>query len=248
MRRPFHILRAALTYAVMGAATILYGTTVIVIGLLRPASPLMDRIASHWGRVFCWMAGVRLTVRGLEHIQPGVSYVVVSNHLSNFDTMSHLAGLPLPIRFLAKAELFRIPVFGAALRAVGMVRVDRGGGRAEHGAINRETARAVELGRSLMIYPEGTRPRDGRMKKFKKGAFTIARNLQVPVLPTAIVGSREVWSPGRKLIRPGPIRVTVMAPRPTAGLEKAELNQLVKEVEACVREAAEPDGEPAPAR
>ena len=248
MRRPLCFLRSGLTYAVMAAVTIVYGLTVIIVGLLRPASPLMDRLAAGWGRTFCRVAGVRLTVTGLENIQPGVSYAVVSNHLSNFDTMSHLAGLPLPIRFLAKAELFRIPVFGAALRAVGMVRVNREGGRAELGSINRDAAREVRLGRSLMIYPEGTRPRDGRMKKFKKGAFVIAHELQAPVLPTAIVGSREVWAPGAKLICSGPIRVTVMPPRPTAGLDRAQLNQLIAEVEATVRAAAEPDGKPASAR
>lgn len=248
MRRPLCFLRSGLTYAVMAAVTIVYGLTVIIVGLLRPASPMMDRLASGWGRVFCRVAGVRLTVAGLENIQPDVSYVVVSNHLSNFDTMSHLAGLPLPIRFLAKAELFRIPVFGAALRAVGMVRVNREGGRAELESINRDAAREVRLGRSLMIYPEGTRPRDGRMKKFKKGAFVIAHELQAPVLPTAIVGSREVWAPGAKLICSGPIRVTVMPPRPTAGLDRSQLNQLVAEVEAAVRTAAEPDGKPASAR
>ena len=236
------VLRSGTVYAVMFAVTIAYGLTVIAVGLVRPASPLLDRLAGHWGKVFCRTAGVRLTVTGLENIQPGVSYAVVSNHLSNFDTMSHLACLPLPIRFLAKAELFRIPVFGSALRAVGMVRVNREGGRAELGSINRDAAREVARGRSLMIYPEGTRPRDGRMKKFKKGAFVIAHALQVPVLPTAIVGSREVWRPGAKVIRPGPIRVTVMPPRPTAGLDRAQLNRLIAEVEATVRAAAEPDG------
>ena len=231
-------LRTAAVFAAVVPVTIVYAAAVIFISLVRPSSPALNSITRSWGRLWCRAAGVELTVEGLERIDLGQAYVVVSNHRSAFDVFAHFAVLPIPIRFLAKKELFKIPLFGPAMRRIGIVEVDRSGGRATHQSINSGARRNMEQGRSLMIYPEGTRPRDGVMLPFKKGAFNIARTLGAPVLPTAVTGSREVWKPDTKLIHPGKIAVKIMEPIPTEGMKIYELEGLRNRVYSLVREAA----------
>ena len=234
MRDLLHAVRTAVTFAVTIPATVLAAVLVIAITMTRPTSPSLDRVARIWGRTWCWMAGVKLRVEGLENIETGRSYVVVSNHQSAFDIFAHVAALPFPIRFLAKTELFKIPLFGVAMRKIGMVEVNRGAGRAAHQAINQGARKTMEQGWSLMIYPEGTRPRDGVMLPFKKGAFSIARNVRAPILPTAITGSRSVWKPKTKVIRSGEITVMIMPPIPTEGMMIYQTTEVRNQVHAQI--------------
>lgn len=230
-------LRAGVTFVVAIPYTAVAALVVVAITVIRPTSGTLDRVARAWGRAWCWAAGVKLVVEGIEHIDPKRSYVIVSNHQSAFDIFAHFAALPVPIRFLAKTELFKIPLFGLAMKRIGMVEVDRGAGRAAHQAINEGARQTMERGWSLMIYPEGTRPRDGVMLPFKKGAFSIARNVRAPVVPTAIIGSRAVWKPKTKLIRSGQITVKIMPPISTEGLMIYELEGLKNRVHAMIAEA-----------
>jgi len=184
--------------------------------------------------MWCLSAGAKLTVEGLDHVNRQRAYVMVSNHQSSFDIFVHFAVMPVPIRFLAKTELFKIPLFGTAMRKFGIVEVDRSAGRAAHQAVNQGAAEAMRLGRSLMIYPEGTRSRDGTMLPFKKGAFYIARNLRLPVLPVAITGTRAIWEPGSKLMRSGSVKVTVMEPISTEGLNLRDIDGLRNQAVAMI--------------
>lgn len=236
-----HGLRSSLTFAIGIPLTAACAVVVILHTLLRPPGGLLDRIPGFWGRTWCRAAGVKLTVEGLERIDPEQAYVVISNHQSAFDIFAHFAALPVPIRFLAKQELFKIPLFGAAMRRIGIVEVDRGAGRAAHQSVNRGAAHNMSLGRSLMIYPEGTRSRDGEMLPFKKGAFAIARNLSVPIVPTAITGSRQVWSPGSKIIRPGHITVTIMDPVSTENMTLRDIGDLSKQAFSAIAKVADPE-------
>ena len=231
------VVRTAVTYAIAIPFTAVAALIVVTITLVHPTSANLDRIARAWGRTWCWAAGVKLEVQGLEHIDPQRSYVVVSNHQSAFDIFAHFAALPVPIRFLAKAELFKIPLFGLAMKRIGMVEVDRGAGRAAHQAINEGAKKTIGLGWSLMIYPEGTRSKDGKLLPFKKGAFSIARKVGAPIVPTAIIGSRAVWEPRTKLIRPGRITLKIMPPISTEGLKIYELENLRNQAVSLISEA-----------
>lgn len=229
-------LRTVVTFAFGIPFTAICAVIVVLIAFVKPTSPLLDGIARFWGRTWCWASGVKLVVEGLEHVEPERAYVVVSNHRSAFDIFAHFAAMPFPIRFLAKSELFKIPLFGAAMHRFGIVKVDRKAGRAGHRALNEDARKTMDRGWSLMIYPEGTRPRDGMLIPFKKGAFTIARRLEAPILPTAITGSRSVWKPKTKLIRPGRITVKIMEPIPTEGMMLYELDGLRNRVHTQISE------------
>jgi len=165
--------------------------------------------------------------------------MIVSNHLSGFDVAMHISRLPVSVRFLAKKELFRIPVLGPAMHAVGMVETDRQAGPAAHRAINEQVARVMDLRPSLIIYPEGTRSRDGELHAFKKGAFRIAIDNSLPVVPVAVWGTREAWPPGSKLVRGGPATMVAHPPIPTAGLGPGDIEPLRDRAHATIAETLE---------
>lgn len=205
-------------------------TFFVAIGLILvdrrdPASPWMDRIAAAWART--WLIGLGLHP-DIEYETPltrGAGFVVVGNHQSNLDPMCHYLSAPSPLRYLAKTELFKVPVFGPAIRAAGMIEVDRS--RPSMDAINRQVAETVERGRSIIVYPEGHRSRTGELGPFKKGAFVIAINTGLPVLPVAISGTGAIWPPGAKLMRPGPVTVKWGTPIPTTGMTLEDVEPLM---------------------
>ena len=192
--------------------TILCSLAALIVSAMRPGSPLLEQVIRTWGMVWIRAAGVRVVVEGAEKVDPARSYVVVGNHLSAYDIMVHLSALPVPVRFLAKAELFRIPLFAQAMRAVGMIEVDRTAGASIHKQVSRDARSAIAMGRSIIVYPEGTRARGGELAPFKKGAFTIAVDNGLDVLPVTIHGTLEVWQPGRRFINPGVVHLVISAP------------------------------------
>lgn len=227
MRLLLDVLRTGLTLLSGLVATIVCASAALVVARFDPRSRVIERIISMWASAWIVPAGVRLEVRGAEHIDPSTSYVVTANHLSNYDIFTAFAALPIPIRFLAKKELFKIPLLAPAMRAVGIVEVDRASRGAAIASINRQSTRVIERGHSLIIYPEGTRSRSGTLGPFKKGAFSIAVNAQMPVLPVTVHGSYEVWTPERPIIRGGrTITVTVDPPIPTEGLGPNDVSEL----------------------
>jgi 1-acyl-sn-glycerol-3-phosphate acyltransferase len=168
---------------------------------------------------------VKLTVAGREHVDPDQPYIIVANHQSTFDIMAHFIALPCRIRFLAKVELFRVPLFGHALKAMGMVPVDRSSHNT-YRKIEAGALRVAELGLSIIVYPEGTRTRTGDLLPFHKGAFALAVHTGLPILPTTIQGGVEAWPPKTRLIRGGPITVAIDEPIPTGGLGDEDINDL----------------------
>jgi 1-acyl-sn-glycerol-3-phosphate acyltransferase len=231
------VLRTPFTYLVGLLMTGLAASAVIVVSTLAPSSQLVNRIARGWARVILWAGGVRLRVVGAEHVDPSTSYVVVSNHQSTFDIMAHFLALPIPIRFLAKQELFRVPLLGWALRRLHMVPVDRFAGRAVYAEVERNAADTIAQGNSIIVYPEGTRTEDGQLLRFKNGAFFIAVHTGLPILPTTIEGSFEAWLPRAKIIRGGTVTVAIGRPVTTEGLTLEEAPRLREEIRAGINRA-----------
>ena len=163
-----------------------------------------------WGPWGLWLAGARLALEPLPPLPDG-PLVFASNHESALDIWVLFALLPRSFRFVAKQELFELPVFGAYMRLGGHVPVDR---RNHTRAVQslRQAGETVRAGTSLVVFPEGTRARDGRVHPFKKGPFVVAKEADVPVVPVAISGSGRV-TPSRQIaVYPGTIRVAVGAP------------------------------------
>ena len=202
-------------------ATLAAAVLVLCRGPARADAPATDRIVRWWAAAWLRAAGARVTVHGLEHVRADTTYVVVSNHQSNLDPMVHLRALPLSLRILAMRELFRIWLLGRALRAIGMIEVDRAS--PDLGQIDQAAARCLAAGHSLLVYPEGGTTPDGMIGEFKDGAFVLAVTSQVPVLPVAIDGTCRIWPPGRSAIHGGPVRVVAGRPLPTTGLTQHDV-------------------------
>lgn len=163
-----------------------------------------------WSRLFCLISLVRIEVRGREKLDRSTSYVFVANHQGAYDIFLIYGYLGHKFKWMMKSSLRRIPFVGAACAAAGFIFVDRSGKGL------RETLAAAEKiltgGMSLVVFPEGSRTPDGKIHRFKKGAYQIADDLSLPVVPLTIDGSYRVLSKNSKLIRPGKIVLTVHDP------------------------------------
>ena len=234
MRLFIDVPRTIITVIAGVTATIVAVAFIAVMVVIDDSSPLIEKIIRGWSRVWLAASGTKLEVEGAENIDPNRSYVVVANHLSTLDIMACLLAVPLPIRFLAKKELFRVPVLAQGMRMVGIIEVDREARGAVHYEVNRQSRELIEKGRSLIIYAEGTRPRNGVMKPFKKGAFTMAIRSGLPVLPLSIRGSYEAWPPGKPLVRGGVIRVVLDKPVETEGMSTSDTGDLRDQVREVI--------------
>lgn len=234
MRLFIDVPRTIITVVAGVMATIVAVALIAVMVVIDDRSPLIERIIRVWSRVWLAASGTKLEVEGAENIDPKRSYVVVANHLSTLDIMACLLAVPLPIRFLAKKELFRVPVLAQGMRMVGIIEVDREARGAVHSEVNRQSRELIEKGRSLIIYAEGTRPRNGVMKPFKKGAFTMAISSGLPVLPLSIHGSYEAWPPGTPLVRGGVIKIILDKPVETEGMTTSDTGDLRNQVREVI--------------
>jgi 1-acyl-sn-glycerol-3-phosphate acyltransferase len=176
-----------------------------------------------------FVGGTTMEVNGLEHIDPKQAYIVVPNHESNWDPVALVGGVDGPVlRFIAKRQLMKIPVFGPALRATGNVEVVR-----DHSAKDVQNVKASFTTRdpivSVLFYAEGTRSRDGALHEFRKGAFATAITSGLPVLPVAHAGCRRIWQPETVWMRKGTVVIEVGAPIPVEGLSFEQRDALRKQ-------------------
>jgi len=213
--------RTVPTFAAGVLATLVISLLVWCRGPDRANSAVTDRMVRWWAGVWLRAAGARVAVDGLEYLRSAGPCVVVSNHQSSLDPVVQLRVLPVSLRVLAMRELFRIPLFGPAMRTIGMIEVDRDS--PEFREIDTDAARALAAGHWLLAYPEGKISPDGTIGKFKDGAFVIAVANQVPIVPTAIHGSRLIWPPGHRTIRGGHVRIVAGRPLPTSGLTQRDV-------------------------
>ncbi len=220
----------------------------VVLGALSIVSSLFDRrgyfahgCARAWSRLILKTTGVRVTVEGLGRLTPGTTYIFVSNHQSIYDTPVIFASLPYQIRIIAKESLARFPVLGWHLKRGGHLFVDRR--HPDRAGILKRWRALVSEGLSLIIYAEGTRSPDGRVARFKAGSFLLAMQAGLPIVPLAVIGTRQVMPKGRLRTEPADVRLIVHEPihasaaaEPTAQDAKALAERVQRVVAAAVDE------------
>lgn len=206
--------------------------SVILVSAVRPTSPAIEIIIRLWARMWFWFSGTRLEVRG--SFDPSRSYVVVSNHSSWFDIFANFLATPVPLRFLAKKELFKIPVLAPAMRAIGIIEIDRDKAASMHQWINDQARTVAGRAQSIMVYPEGSRTRDSEIQRFKVGAFVIAIENQLPILLVTIAGSYSVFPPEGMTMRGGRVLVEIGEPIPTIGLGRDDMRDLTRRAQEVI--------------
>lgn len=229
-------LRSAVVVPLFFFATLGFASAVTIVAVIRPNSPLVEKVIRTWSRLFMISAGVRLEITGKDKIDTEGQYVFLANHLSNLDIPAMFLTAPVPIRYLAKKEVYKIPFVAMAMRKIGIVKVDREGGSAIHSEVNAGVAAAKARGHSLIIFPEGTRSTTGELRAFKKGAFRIAIANQLTVVPITIAGTWEAWPPGSKLFWPGRAKTVVHDPISTKGMELGDIDELRAQVRSVIDE------------
>ncbi len=179
--------------------------------------------------------GIRLDASGLDRIDKRTSYVFMANHLSLMDGPLIFMLIPQFVRVLLKKEAFKIPVIGLAMRQVGFVSVDRKGLKGGKKSIDRATRMIKEKGFSFLIFPEGTRSRDGKLQPFKRGGFFLAINSQVPIFPVSIKGSYALMPKGSFFVKKGKVGVMFHPPVSIKGFNKDNLSQLINKVRSVIQ-------------
>jgi 1-acyl-sn-glycerol-3-phosphate acyltransferase len=235
-RTVFYLIPAITLY------TIVLGTLSIGSSLFEKRGYFAHWCARTWSRLILATTGVRVDVEGLDRLEAGRPYVVVANHQSIFDIPIVFWSLPYQIRIISKASLGWFPFLGWHLRRTGHMLVDRK--RPERvKMVFGWASRLIANGLSLIVFPEGTRSRDGRVGRFKGGSFYIALEAGLPIVPLSIVGSRHVMLKGRLATYPGEVKLVVHAPIDTAGLTARDAKPFGERVRQIIAPDAESDCE-----
>ncbi len=208
---PFYILyQYLIAWPILCALTVFTAIFTICTVHWRNAE-FVHKVQQFWSRSFFWLMFLPVSVDGIEHIKPGQSYVFVSNHQSMFDVWLVYGWLPVIFKWLMKAELRKVPFVGTGCKAAGHIFVERRNAKAAMESL-REVERQLVDGVCTVIFPEGTRCTDGEVGRFKRGAFQIALDLGLPVIPLSLSGCFDVLPKGGAYVHHHPVHMHIGEP------------------------------------
>lgn len=187
------------------------------------------RVSVLWAQILLRLTSVRVTVEGRENILRGRPQVFMANHQSGFDILIVLANIDTYFAWIAKKELFAVPVFGHALAKTGSIPIDRKNFVRAMRSIN-DAARRIREGKSVMTFPEGTRSMDGQIHPFKKGVFHLALKAGVPIVPVTIIGSGEIMPKKSLRVHPGHVTLVIDKPIDVSSYSEEALDDLLNRV------------------
>ena len=223
------MIRSAWIIFASSVLTFFLSLTAIASGLINPYSKSTNAIVRFWARSLLRISGIKIKVIGLDKIDPAQSYVFMSNHQSTFDIMTCLAVLPGAARFLAKKELFRIPIFAQGMKAVGMIPIDRSNSKKARASLDK-AVEEIKNGVSVIIFPEGTRTRDGNIQPFKKGGFILAIKGGIPIAPMVLTGAMQVMQKKDLHLQKGSISIEFLDPIDTSNFSYTQRNELIDNI------------------
>lgn len=239
------MVRTVIALTVAALLTVLLGAPAVIVSLLLPGSDVTMRLGRLWSRGILAAAGVRARYEGLENATGQGPRLFLANHQSILDIFVLVPVLPPAARFVAKRSLFWIPFFGWSLKVSGFIPIERGTTRRAYESLERAAA-TIRDGRPVVLFPEGTRSRDGRLGPFKRGAFVVALRAGVPVVPVAISGTGRALRPGTLRLRPGPVRAVFASPLDPSRYEAQALMDAVRQEIARRLDPEEPADDAAP--
>ena len=192
---------------------------IIAVGLFDKEKYYTGKLIKMWARWVIWSTGIQYEIDGLDNLNLDKQYIFMSNHASALDIVLGVAAIPSNIVFLAKKELFRIPFFGWAMEAAGMIKIDRQNPEIARKSVSEAVETLMHSSFSTLIYPEGTRSNGEELLPFKKGGFILAIRTQLPVVPITILGAGNVLPKGTLAIKKSHIKIIIDAPLETQGME-----------------------------
>jgi len=223
------MMYSALLVTIGIAVTALVSTWAVVFSVFPDSDNKIHILARLWAKILLFLGNTKVKVIGTENIRYDSPQIFMGNHQSDFDILIALAHIPVQFRWIAKKELFAIPVFGAAMRSAGYIEIDRSDRtKAMHSL--EEAALRIKNGKSIMTFPEGTRSRDGEIKPFKQGVFYLAIKSGVPIVPVSIVGSGKIMPKRSLRIKPGQIKMILGKPIDVHGYDLEHRHELIAKV------------------
>ena len=237
----FSTLRGLLTLLIAPPATLLISVIALVdLKYIRKTPAKAQIFPRFWGKMICALAGVTVRVEGMENIDAQQTYIFVGNHASQFDIFTFQGFFPHDFRWLAKKELFHIPVIGWAMEAIGFIAIDRSCSRKAVTSLNQAASRIRE-GASVLLFPEGTRSPDGRLHPFKGGAILLAIKAGVPLVPIGFNNTHRILPKGKLLAKPGEVIIRIGTPLPTNTFQARDREQLATRLYDHVAALLNPD-------
>ncbi|MGH7887660.1 MAG: lysophospholipid acyltransferase family protein [Candidatus Binatia bacterium] len=216
------------------ALTVILATIATFAGLLDPHGKVVYRINRFWTWAILFAGGVKLKVTGSEKLNSRQQYIFMVNHQSNVDIPILLQSLPrFQLRWIAKKELVWVPFFGWAMWATKHITVDRTNPLSAVKSLRRAKER-IAAGISVVVFPEGTRSRDGHLQRFKKGGFLLAVQTHTEIVPITIKGSRDLLPSGAWRLRSGTVEVVIDQPVSIAGYRPGNLRLLSDQVRETI--------------
>jgi 1-acyl-sn-glycerol-3-phosphate acyltransferase len=226
------MIRTAFVAFAMGLCTLVLGPPLILLTLVTKSATLMYWTGVKMVVYVTRLAGEKVTVQGRENIPPGVC-LFAANHTSNADAPAIVGAIPRRIAILGRKSLFDIPVVGTAFRLAKFVPVDRENRDAALASVQ-EAVKYIREGFSFLVYPEGTRSPDGRLRRFKKGSFAIAIEAGIPIVPVACAGAHRIMKKNSLIIRPGKVTVRFGKPIEASGYNIDQRDELAQRVHDAV--------------
>ena len=221
---------------VVGVVTTVQASLAFVLSLVASPRTASRLSAVPWARILAFAAPMKVQVEGRENIDPRQSYVLVSNHQSQFDIFLLYGWLGIDFKWVMKQELRSVPGIGMACDRLGHIFIDRSNHAAAMATLEEAKNKIVD-GTSVMFFPEGTRSRDGKLMHFKKGAFRMAVDLGLPILPLTVTGTRNVLPAGTSDLLPGSARLIIHPPIPVDGLTANDCSRLSNQVREVIASA-----------
>lgn len=232
-RIAYRIYTILVVAPVIGLSTFIFGSATILLTFVLPPRTVSRLCGRSWARFNAFVTPMRVTVVNSANLDPSRSYVVVCNHQSHYDVFVLYGWLETDFRWVMKAELRKVPFLGGGCARLGHVFIDRSNHQAAISSLT--AARAIITdGTSILFFAEGTRSRDGSLGNFKKGAFRMALDLGLPILPVTVDGTRTILPADSRNLRPGCARLTIHEPIPVAGLTLDDLPDLVERVRIVI--------------
>lgn len=223
---PYQIYAWLVFVPLVVVLTLLFSALTVLFSMLVNPRFASRYFAVTWARLVAWLTPIAVTVTGTEHADRQHTYVVVCNHQSQYDIPVVYGWLDLDLKWVMKQELRRIPGIGIGCEKAGHIFIDRSNPRSARAAVMTALERLGD-GVGILFFAEGTRSDDGRLLPFKKGAFRLAIEQQLPLLPVTLSGTRDVL-PARSLkLFPGRCRMHIHPPIDTTGLTPSEIDMLI---------------------
>ncbi|MBT3759508.1 MAG: 1-acyl-sn-glycerol-3-phosphate acyltransferase [Candidatus Marinimicrobia bacterium] len=218
----------------MTVGTIIEVPILLCIGFFDKRKNITGGLVRFWNNWVLWSTGIHINVQGMDNLDARQQYIFIGNHESALDIPVAVASLPFNVVFLAKKELFTIPLFGWGMSAAGMIKVDRQNRDRAKRSVGSALEALEKRNISIIMYPEGTRSYTPEMLPFKKGAFILAIRSGLPIVPITISGAREIAPKNTLRLHRGEINFIIGKPIQTTGYEESQRNELLKKVKDII--------------